>query len=340
MAHPWSLIAPPVTGLVVPVRVDPAGRTGPTRGQARGPSWRRTSPGRFVPAEVSDELVEQRILEAYAGAGPRAVITGWAGLRLLGWRLLRRAGPRRRDPAARCRSPRTASGSTHDPASCVTARPSRPTRSCWSTACGARSPSAPLRRDPTRGDDLEDQVVAADMAFGGELTSIRRMRRYRWTRYWYRDVRRLDRVLPLRQRARQIPPRGRLPARLGLRRGWGRPAGQPRGARPRRPVRRHPGPARRRARRGRRVRRRRPSRRGPARGATSAEPTASAASAWRSWRSCAATSPTCPGSQVRMAQAAERAALTAPSAGSWVRPPTAWTAASTERGPSSVARVG
>ncbi len=43
---------------------------------------------------------------------------------------------------------------------------------------------------------FEDQVVAADMAFGGELTSIRRMRRYRWARYWYRDVRRLDRVLP------------------------------------------------------------------------------------------------------------------------------------------------
>ena len=36
------------------------------------------------PGRVSDELVEQRILEAYAGAGPRAVVTGWAGLRLLG----------------------------------------------------------------------------------------------------------------------------------------------------------------------------------------------------------------------------------------------------------------
>ena len=47
-----------------------------------------------------------------------------------------------------------------------------------------------------RLDRFEDQVVAADMAFGGELTSIRRMRRYRWSRYWYRDVRRLDRVLP------------------------------------------------------------------------------------------------------------------------------------------------
>ena len=32
-------------------------------------------------------------------------------------------------------------------------------------------------------------VVAADMAFGGELTSIRRMRRYRWRASWYRDVR-------------------------------------------------------------------------------------------------------------------------------------------------------
>jgi len=33
---------------------------------------------------VSDDLVEQRILEEYARAGDRAVVTGWASLRLQG----------------------------------------------------------------------------------------------------------------------------------------------------------------------------------------------------------------------------------------------------------------
>src|SRR5690242_11856156 len=84
MDHPWSLIAPPVSGLVIPVRVDPRGETGPTRGQARGPGWRCTSAARFVPSTVTDLLVEQRILEAYVGAGPSAVVTGWASLRVLG----------------------------------------------------------------------------------------------------------------------------------------------------------------------------------------------------------------------------------------------------------------
>jgi hypothetical protein len=36
MPHRWDPIAPPVTDLVRPVRVDPTGLTGPTRAQARG----------------------------------------------------------------------------------------------------------------------------------------------------------------------------------------------------------------------------------------------------------------------------------------------------------------
>ena len=84
MAHRWDPIAPPVTGLVRPVRVDPTGLTGPTRGQARGTAWRSIAPGLVVAADVSHELVETRILEAFALVGTRAVITGWAALRLHG----------------------------------------------------------------------------------------------------------------------------------------------------------------------------------------------------------------------------------------------------------------
>lgn len=71
-------------GLVRPVRLDPAGRTGPTRGQARGPSWRRTSHGFYVPSTVDGTDVEQRIVEASVVVPPGGAITGWAALRWLG----------------------------------------------------------------------------------------------------------------------------------------------------------------------------------------------------------------------------------------------------------------
>jgi hypothetical protein len=193
--HPWSLIAPPVTELVVPVRVDPSGERGPTRGQARGPSFRCTSAGRFVTAGVSDELVEQRILEAYAGAGPQAVITGWAALRLLGGGFFDGLA---RDGVTRLPVPIAANGGGIDPRPGVLLTHDRIPADEVVLVHGMRCAIAEraLFDEIRRLGRFEDQVVAADMAFGGELTSIRRMRRYRWARYWYRDVRRLDRVLP------------------------------------------------------------------------------------------------------------------------------------------------
>ena len=68
--------------LAWPVRVDPEGLTGPTRGQARGPAWRRTSQGLYVPADV-ESTPEQRIVEAAAVLRKDEAVTGWAALR---WR--------------------------------------------------------------------------------------------------------------------------------------------------------------------------------------------------------------------------------------------------------------
>jgi hypothetical protein len=70
-------------GLVRPVRLDPLGLTGPTRGQARGPSWRRSSHGFYLPAGVDSANVDQRILEASVMVPPYGAVTGWAALR---WR--------------------------------------------------------------------------------------------------------------------------------------------------------------------------------------------------------------------------------------------------------------
>jgi hypothetical protein len=66
--------------LVAPVRIDPTGETGPTRGQAAGPHWRQTSQGLYVPAHV-ERTVEQRIVEAAALLTRHGAVTGWAALR-------------------------------------------------------------------------------------------------------------------------------------------------------------------------------------------------------------------------------------------------------------------
>ncbi len=80
MSEEWGRVARRVR-VVRPVGLDPTGQTGPTPGRSRGPYWRRTSTGLFVPADVRDDLVEQRIVEAAVRLKTGAV-TGWAALRL------------------------------------------------------------------------------------------------------------------------------------------------------------------------------------------------------------------------------------------------------------------
>ena len=69
--------------VVVPVRVDPLGQTGPTKNQARGPYWRRSSRARYVPTSVDATTVDQRAVEVAAALQEDyGGVTGWAGL---GW---------------------------------------------------------------------------------------------------------------------------------------------------------------------------------------------------------------------------------------------------------------
>ena len=71
---------------MLPVRTDPHGRTGPTRGEAAGPRWRRSSHGLYVPSEVDESIPEQRIVEAAAVLPSYGGVTGWAALRWMGAR--------------------------------------------------------------------------------------------------------------------------------------------------------------------------------------------------------------------------------------------------------------
>ena len=84
MTHRWQPRCPPPAGLVTPRPVDVDGRLGPTKAQARGPYWRRTSPGLYVPIGVSCVVVEQRILEAAQRLPPGGAVSGWAALRMAG----------------------------------------------------------------------------------------------------------------------------------------------------------------------------------------------------------------------------------------------------------------
>jgi hypothetical protein len=81
--HKWNPVCELPTDLVVPVRVDPTGLNGPTPSQARGPRWRRTSNGLFVPAGTDSTVPEQRILERSMRLTGGAV-TGWAACRMNG----------------------------------------------------------------------------------------------------------------------------------------------------------------------------------------------------------------------------------------------------------------
>lgn len=77
----WQPFSAIPDGLVLPVGVDPEGRTGPTRHQAQGPRWRQTSSGRYVPSTVDGSRVEQRVLEQGSRVRTHGAVTGWASLR-------------------------------------------------------------------------------------------------------------------------------------------------------------------------------------------------------------------------------------------------------------------
>lgn len=157
--------------LVRPVRLDPTGRLGPTRGQARSRRrWRRTSHGFYVPASVDGDRPEQRILEASVLVPPGQAVTGWAALRWLGGAWFGGSG------AVGARLPVTLLISTHD----IRAQPGielsgegaaaedivvvdgvAVTTPAWSAAFLAR-----------RSDSLRAAVTAIDMAAYSDLVSL------------------------------------------------------------------------------------------------------------------------------------------------------------------------
>jgi hypothetical protein len=82
MAGEWRPRVERVPKLVWPVAA--GSPDGPTPAESKGPKWRRTARGRFVPSGVDGSIPEQRIVEAADRLPEGGVVTGWAALRLYG----------------------------------------------------------------------------------------------------------------------------------------------------------------------------------------------------------------------------------------------------------------
>jgi hypothetical protein len=161
---------------VAPVRVGTAGEPGPTKGQAQGPQWRRTSAGLYVPRAVSDELVEQRIVEQGVRLR-RGAVTSWPALRLLGGGYfdgLADDGRTRLPVVIAANGDRLRSGPGVDVRRVAIDEDDVVIR--YGVRCAA--PERALFDAVRWSETLVERVTAIDMAAAGQITSPRRLRAF------------------------------------------------------------------------------------------------------------------------------------------------------------------
>jgi hypothetical protein len=178
MAHRWDPRAPDPGALVRPVRADPRGIDGPTKKQASGRYWRRTSPGHYVPVDTRTDLPEQRIVEQALRLPAGGAVTGWAACRLHGANFFDGLATDGRTPL-----PVPLNVGPHG-----NLRADQNVRACHhqldhvDRAVRFGIPTVTVERaayDAMRlADDVREAVVALDMMAAARLTSIRRVREY------------------------------------------------------------------------------------------------------------------------------------------------------------------
>ena len=221
MPHRWDPVAPPPSGLVRPVRIDPAGLTGPTRGRARGPGWRFVGPALVVPTAAGD-TVEQRILEGSSLAGDRAAVTGWAALRLHGGGFfdgLARDGRTRRPVPIAANGERLGS---HDGLEVIrNTVPSDEVVVVHGVRC--TTVERALFDEMRAIGEVREMAVAVGAACAAHLTSVERMRVYASTRRWYRDVRMVREAVEMSMEGCRSPQEDRFRLIWEYDAGWGRP---------------------------------------------------------------------------------------------------------------------
>jgi hypothetical protein len=157
-------------GIVAPVRVDPGGLTGPTRAQARGPDWRRSSQGLHVPSWVDRDSTEQRIVEAAALLPRYGGVTGWAALRWWGGRWFDSRGPTGALPAVPL-----ATGGLHirpQPGVAISEEKLDPRDLTSFDGLRATTPVRAVCFAMRHAHSVRDAVVILDMAAYSDLVSI------------------------------------------------------------------------------------------------------------------------------------------------------------------------
>lgn len=167
--------------------MDPEGRAGPTKAQAAGPAWRRTSRNLYVPARVDADIPEQRIAEQAARIEPGGVVTGWAACRLLGARFFDGLMPDGRTQRPVLVVPAPGSRTRSDANLRVSREPLTPEEIHVRSGIKVAEPRRALFDEMRQCRDWREAVVAFDMMAAAELVSRRQMLEYlpartRWRR--------------------------------------------------------------------------------------------------------------------------------------------------------------
>lgn len=159
--------------VVRPVHLDPEGRDGPTRGQARARRWRAVGGGHYVAADV-ERTVEQRIVEVAVRLPPGGMITGWAALLLRGCGWFDGLAPDgRTELPVPIRIPHATRRAVPGTRVHRATRPS-PCSDVHGIPCA--EPELAVLDEMWARDDCREKVVAMEMAAAGQLTSVRRVR--------------------------------------------------------------------------------------------------------------------------------------------------------------------
>ena len=204
----WRPRCEQAEGIVLPVRVDPTGRAGPTRGQARSRGWRGIGNGLHVRADAPD-VVEQRIVEQVALLPAGGMVTGWAALRLLGGGFFDGVGP---DGSTLLEVPLLIGHRTR-----IASRPGvrlvRDTRMptpirVYGVACAG--PERATYDAMRLAEDDREAVVALDMAAAAGITSIRRVRSFAGTQVRRPGADRVRRALALASEHSRSPQETRF----------------------------------------------------------------------------------------------------------------------------------
>jgi len=208
------------------VPIDPTGVSGPTRGLANGPHWRRSSHGLYVPSYVDASVPEQRILEQAARLTGGAV-TGWASCRMHGATFFdgRRSGGREEIPVPlNC-------GPLHQirrqPGDDLLRDILTPFEICEILGAPCTIPTRATFDAMRYSRTVREAVVAFDMMAAAELVSWRRMVEYVGRKQAWTGVQRARDALALADENSRSPQETKLRLMWQLDAGCPRPRSNP-----------------------------------------------------------------------------------------------------------------